>query len=144
MKKCLYVTMMVLMFCLNACSQNQAISFDKLPKIAQAFIVQYFNKADISLVKIDKEASGTEYEVFFSNGTELEFDKNGEFKKVDCKRQAVPESLVPAQVTHYVQANHPNSFITEWEKKRNGWKAELDNEIDLFFDKDYHFSGMDD
>lgn len=85
-----------------------------------------------------------EYEVHFSSGTELEFDKNGDFKKVDCKHQAVPEGIVPLQVTRYVQTSYPSSLITEWEKMRNGWKAELDNDLELYFDKGYNFTGMDD
>ena len=144
MRKSLFAALMVLMFCLNACSQDQTITFDRLPGKAQSFIVQHFDQSTITLVKIDKDGSGMEYEVHFSSGTELEFDKNGDFKRVDCKRQAVPEGIVPLQVTRYVQTSYPSSLITEWEKMRNGWKAELDNDLELYFDKGYNFTGMDD
>lgn len=135
---------MMVLFTMSACSQDQVGTFDQLPQNAQELINQHFNKDNISLIKIDKDLTGNEYEVIFVDGTDLEFDKNGNLIKVDCGLTQVPTALVPEQVTTYVSTNYPNNFITEWGKEDRGWKAELNNGVDLLFNSQYEFTGIDD
>lgn len=144
MKKFFSIVAMMVLFTMSACSQDQVGTFDQLPQNAQELINQHFNKDNISLIKIDKDLTGNEYEVIFVDGTDLEFDKNGNLIKVDCGLTQVPTALVPEQVTTYVSTNYPNNFITEWGKEDRGWKAELNNGVDLLFNSQYEFTGIDD
>ena len=143
MKKTLSVIILTLLMGVCGFAQDRIITFEQLPANAQKTITQHFDKTAISYVKMDNDGP-LEYEVYFTNGAEVEFFKNGEFKKVDCKHQQVPQGLVPEQVRTYVKTNFPQTFITQWEKRHNGWKAELNNELELLFNNQYHFTGIDD
>lgn len=144
MKKFFFIALVILLFSLNAFSQDRVITFDQLPKSSQDFITTHFNKANISYLKIDEETYGFEYEVYFNNGTKVEFDKSGALKKVDCGHSSVPAAIIPEKVKTYVSTNYPGVIITEWCKKRTNWKAELSNGLDLYFDSMYQLIGIDD
>jgi len=143
MKKTLSVIILTLLMGVCGFAQDRIITFEQLPANAQKTITQHCDKTAISYVKMDNDGS-LEYEVYFTNGAELEFSKNGEFKKADCKHLQVPQGLVPEQVRTYVKTNFPQTFITQWEKRHNGWKAELNNELELLFNNQYQFTGIDD
>lgn len=87
------------------------------------------------------------FEVRFEDGSEVEFDKKGNWKEVDCKRQAVPASvlsLVPAEIQTYAAATFPQVTITKINQKHWGYEVELSNGFGLEFDKKGKFLRMDD
>lgn len=129
---------------MNANVDGRPITFNELPKNAQTLLSQHFNVEHIMLITIDKEVFKTEYEVKFNDGTEVDFDRKGDLKKVDCKHQQVPDALVPPTVLEYVRTHYAQSFITEWGKDDLRWKAELNNGLDLIFNTKYQFVGFDD
>jgi len=132
-------------FSFTACTADEkVITYPELPLDAQRLIEKHFQKADVSVVIMDREAIFVEYEVRLTDGTQIEFEKDGELKKIDCGTKAVPEALIPETVRQYVTANFPNTLITEWGKDDRRWKAELSNGIELLFDKNYNFTGIDD
>ena len=135
---------MVFVLVVACSSEVRPTNFDQLPPSAQKIILDHFNKEDILLVTIDRDGLQTEYEVRFKDGTEIEFDKKGNLKKIDCGRFRVPDALIPAAVLSYVQENFPTAFITEWGKDDRRWKAELNNGLELVFDNNYKFVGFDD
>ena len=65
-------------------ADDKPIEYAKLPKQSQEFISNYFAGKHIALVKMDKEFFDTSYEVIFSDGNKVEFDKKGLWKDVDC------------------------------------------------------------
>jgi len=127
------ILFMVAGLTVNACSGERTGTFDQLPKNAQEIIVQHFDKTGIASVKIDNDDKTTEYEVRFANGDELDFDQNGNLKKVECKPNQVPEALIPNEIVAYVKDNHPSTPIVEWEKEKKGSKVELSNGVELIF-----------
>lgn len=58
----------------------------QLPEPARQFVQSNFSQHHISYIKIDRELFSTEYKVVLTNGDELEFDSDGEWKEVECKR----------------------------------------------------------
>lgn len=141
-----YVAIMAVMMCsLNACADNdQIITFEQLPAAAQQTVKANFNVETVSYVLLDRELFGNEYEVRLTDGSELKFKSDGVLKKVDCKFQAVPEALVPEIVRQQVKAQFPQAFIVEWGEEDGGWKAELNNKLELRFNRRYDFIGVDD
>ena len=134
---------MVLAFALNACSGERKGSFEQLPKSAQEIIVQHFDKTAIASVKIDNDDRTTEYEVRFANGVEVDFDQDGYLKKIECKPNQVPETLIANEIVAYVKDNYPSSLIVEWEKEKKGSKVELSNGVELIFNNLNQFVGID-
>ena len=144
MKKTILSALFVLTTCFTACANEKVIPYLEMPPQAQQLIEAHFNKADVSLVMMDSELLSTDYEVRLTDGTKVEFDKDGELTKIDCGPKAVPEALVPEAVRAYVTTNFPNTFITEWGKDDYRWKAELSNGLDLEFNSKYEFIRIDD
>lgn len=127
---------------LSACAQERSITFNELPEQAKHIITQHFSTEGISIIKLDNEDS--EYEVHYTDGTEVDFSTKGALQKVDCNQKRVPDGLLPEQVKAYVQKNYPSMFITEWGKEnKHSWKAELNNGLDLIFNKHYQFTSID-
>lgn len=144
MKKTFLMALVAVMCSLNSCANDQLITFAQLPEAAQKIVQTHFDVNNIAYVKLDREFVGKEYEVRFNDGTELDFEGDGSLKKVDCKYQAVPEALVPEVVRQQVKAQAPQALIVEWGKDDWGWKAELNNKLELKFNSKLEFIGIDD
>ena len=144
MKKILFVALLALTCSFTACANEQVITYDQVPEPAKAIVTAHFDAAQIAYVTLDKGLMDDEYEVRFNDGRTIEFNKAGELLKVDCKQTEVPSALVPEPVLTYVKANFPNAFITEWGKDDRGYKAELNNGLDLKFNRKLEFIRIDD
>ena len=79
----------------------------------------------------------------FVDGDRLEFDKQGNWKEMKCKRTSVPEAAVPAQIVKYVKTNYPDAKIIQIEKDRYEYEVKLSNFWDLKFDLKYNLIDMD-
>lgn len=144
MKKLFLMICMAVTFALTACADGRPIPFEQLPVNAQTIINQNFVRENILFVALDSEIFSTEYEVKFDDGKELKFNGSGELIKVDCKYEPVPEVLIPVEVLNQVKASYPNAFIKEWKLDDGRWKAELNNGLELIFNKRYQLVGIDD
>ena len=119
------------------------ISFENLPANAQAFLNGKVAENDILRI-IEKTDDGKKsYEVKLVDGTELEFNSNGDWTKIDAgENKAVADIFVPEAILSYVGANNPNAVIENIEyKENNRYEVELDNDIELYFDAEYNFIG---
>lgn len=110
-----------------------------LPAAAQQFIAQYFANATIVNVELDDFV----YEVLLSNGAEIDFDMNGNWREVDCHTFAVPQDIVPANIQNFVATSYPNNFIVKIELKNQRYEIELNNHLDLVFDINGNFLYID-
>ncbi len=110
-----------------------------LPDAAQQFIAQYFANATVVNVELDDFI----YEVLLSNGVELEFDMNGNWREVDCNTFAVPQGIVPQNIANFVSTSYPNNFIVKIEFKNQKYEIELNNHLDLVFDINGNFLYID-
>lgn len=145
MKKSLFVAMMAFVCSLSACADSdQLITFTQLPAAAQATVKQYFDEANVAFCTMDREWFGKEYKVQFNDGSEIKFEGDGSLHKVDCKFRAVPDALIPEVVRQQVAAQFPQAIIVEWGKDDWGWKAELNNKLELKFNSKYQMIGVDD
>ena len=110
-----------------------------MPDAAQQFIAQYFAGATVVNVELDDFV----YEVLLSNGVELDFDMNGNWREVDCHTFAVPQGIVPASIANFVSTSYPNNFIVKIEIKNQRYEIELNNHLDLVFDINGNFLYID-
>ena len=118
---------------------------NQLPLNARNFINQYFSKPQISRIKIDTNVLGSKkYEVLLTDRTEIDFDSNGNWTEVDCKKAAVPGALVPVSVKEYVKTNFPREIITKIDRGGSGMEFELANDYSLKFNSKGKFVKMDD
>ena len=125
-------------------ADDKIIPVEQLPASAKTFVKKYFPQATIEYATKDTEFMGTTYEVRLSDGTEVDFDKKGNWDNVDCKTKAVPASLVPAAIAQYVKAHYPNTVIVKIDKERSGYDIELSNDLELKFNSKGKLIGIDD
>src|SRR5690606_25102956 len=113
-----------------------------LPKDAQLFIAQHFPDQEIIQVVKERDDLKTGYDVYLSDGFNLDFDKKGNIIGVEGTSK-LPDSVVPTKILAYVQANYPDSFIRDWELDDRGQEVTLSNGMDLKFDKEGNFIRID-
>ena len=123
---------------------ERPIHQSELPAKAQEFISEYYANNSVKHSVIDREVSSTEYEVVLDNGTKIEFNESGEWRSVNCYRDAVPEAIVPSEIRAYVDANYGKSTINELKRERRGWEITLSNGLELEFDTAYRLIKIDD
>ncbi|MVZ65254.1 hypothetical protein GQF61_05265 [Sphingobacterium sp. DK4209] len=129
----------------QAIAQEKVIQLNALPKTAQAFMSSHYNHEKVSLVKSEKDLlSPIEYKVVLTNGTKVEFDKNGNWTEVDGKKKAVPQDIVPASIKEYVRKSFPNNEIVQISKSSREIEVELTSGIDLKFNSKGEFIRIDD
>ena len=113
------------------------------PAITQ-FVTQHFPNATVQMVMPDED----DIDVVLNDYTKIEFKLNNEWKKVDCEHSttftAVPATIVPEQITAYVNANFPGAIIKKLEKNFRGWEIELNNGLELKFNSNFKVMEIDD
>lgn len=113
------------------------------PAITQ-FVTQHFPNATVQMMMPDED----DIDVVLNDYTKIEFRLNNEWKKVDCEHSttftAVPATIVPEQITAYVNANFPSAIIKKLEKNFRGWEIELNNGLELKFNSNFKVMEIDD
>ena len=79
-----------------------------------------------------------------SNGTKVEFDRKGNWKKVDAHQQSIPAQLIPAHIATHIKTNYPGTQITKIDREVYGYEIELSNDLGLKFCKTGTLLAMDD
>lgn len=114
--------------------KNDRLNQNLLPTNAQAFVKKHFPNDQISYVLVDKEFMTTTYEVMLTNGHELEFSKNGEWKEIDTKKSSIPASIIPTPIANFLRQNVDSSIVTVHIKRNSkGYEVELSNKLELEF-----------
>lgn len=119
------------------------IDRDKLPEEARAMLDEYFPKAKVSMIKVDRHLlKKTDYDVKLVNGTTIEFSNKGKWKTVDCKKRAVPEGLVMKPIRNYVAKNFDGLKIVKIVKKTSGYEISLSDGVVLKFNLLGSYTGV--
>lgn len=105
-----------------------------LPEEARTTISKNF-KSDVSVVKIDRTLGVTaEYEVTLTDGTEISFDRHGDWESIETNNvNSVPSSLIIKPISDYVAKNYAGTNIVGIERDRRGIEIDLSNGVDLYF-----------
>lgn len=116
-----------------------------LPPAAQALLANNF-KSQISFVKIDKNLGRvSSYEAVMTDGTEVKFDRSGNWEEVETRRNgSVPKYFLLQPIRNYIERNHKGLSVVGIDKERSGYDVELSNGLELKFDKQGAFKRYDD
>ncbi|EAH7654533.1 hypothetical protein YN70_001755 [Campylobacter coli] len=117
-------------------ARDMVVPVSELPKNAQDFISKNFKTAQIALVKKDIDS----YDVTLNDGTEIDFIINGEWKDVDGKYKALPNSILP-NIMPKISASS-NAQIIEVSREINGYKFELSNQLKIYTDAQGNILGQ--
>lgn len=107
---------------------------NQTPKEITDYVGKHFPRATVQNAR---ESDGA-YEVELSGGTHLKFDANNEITSIRSSSE-LPESVIPSNITTYVNSQHQNKKIRSWEKTGNQQKLKLDDDTELTFDSEGNF-----
>lgn len=110
---------------LSSCDDEKKIDFGELPSEARSFIENYFPSADVLSIVQEKEDGRKEYQVKLSDGTDMEFDEDGEWTNIECYFSPLPTGILPANVITKVEELHPEAYINGVEKELGGYVVEV-------------------
>jgi hypothetical protein len=137
MKKIAFLFVCLLTMSLNVLAGNdKPIEITQMPKEAQAFIKTHFANQSVAMAKVENEFMSKSYDVIFTNGDKVEFDKKGNWTNVDCKHSQVPQAIIPVAIQQYVSKNYPDAKVLKIElTDHKGYDVDLSNGFDIEFDK---------
>ena len=125
-------------------ADDMPIPAAQLPAAVKNFVQKNFPGKSIAYAEKDAEFSGTKYEVNLNDGTQIDFDRNGNWDKVDCHMRAVPSALVPATIQKFVASKYSGTVVVKIDKERHGYDVKLSNNLELRFNHQGAFIGYDD
>lgn len=120
-----------------ACADNDKVTnnINELPQVSRTFLNNYFNGNKVSHIKIDKDLFLIDsYDVILTDGTSVEFNRDGEWKEVKSFQQNIPDTLIPAEIKQYVNQNYPSQKIMAVERGKRKVSIDLANGLELEFD----------
>lgn len=144
MKKLVFL--LVCLFTLQTVARaddDKPIQVTQMPQQAQQLIKQHFADSKVALAKMESDFLYKSYEVIFTNGNKVEFDKKGNWTEVDCKYGSVPVAVIPLAIQKYVTANYPDTNILKIERDKKDYEIKLSNRTELKFDLKFNLIDID-
>lgn len=122
---------------------DKPITVNNLPALAKQLLNRNFSNKKVALAQMEGNVINKTYDVIFTNGDKVEFDKRGNWTEIDCKRSAVPSALVPSAIKTYVQRNYSGSRIVKIERDSREYDVKLSNGIELTFNNKFQLTDID-
>lgn len=120
-------------------AQRKKINTSELPEKAMIFLTEHFPGITIDKVSRDPEYGEKGFEVWLSNGTEVEFWKEGGWREVDGHKKPIPTAFIAPEILDYVKTNYPKEKITHVDLGHKYIDVDLTNRIDLDFEQNGKF-----
>lgn len=144
MKKIFLTLACVCTLVATACADNYLpILQEQLPEKAQTFLSTYFSEVEVSLIRKETDVAELNYDVIFTNGYKVEFDRKGNWTEVDCSTHPVPAGIVPSGITKVIEAHYPDAQVTKIERDHREIDVQLSNRVELTFNKHMQLIDID-
>lgn len=145
MKKFVFLVVSVFVVNFTAWAGNdKPIQVSEMPKAAQQFIQSHFANQSVAMAKVEMEFMNKSYDVIFTNGDKVEFDKKGKWTSVDCEHTQVPQAVLPMAIQKYLGKHYPEAKVLKIEMTdRKGYDVDLNNGFELEFDKRFNVIELD-
>ena len=111
MKK-LFALFVLATCCLTVMADDeyQEIQPKKLPHLAQRILPAYFPTQQVTHAEKAKSKLNVGYRVVLSDGTKIQFDKDGNWLDVDGNGSPIPMRIVPPALQNYLSLNCPEDI----------------------------------
>ena len=96
--------------------EKEQVPADKIPHLDKNQLKSYFPDATVVEATKEKSKLKNNYEVKLSDGSVIEFDKDGNWTFVECQGNPLPARMIPGQVHMYMSKNHPGYKVVKMEK----------------------------
>ena len=132
---------MVALCSIAMADRGTSIKFEQLPLKAQTFITDNFSKADVATVT--QELDDSDYNVFFTNGVKVEFDRNGDWDSV--KGNGISVAFAPQAIQNFLNEKHAGVKVIEIDRdfRYKEIEVNLANGLEIKFDFNGAFKRYD-
>lgn len=138
------IPMTAISFTFASCEKKSLLVDDQIPSEIKSYITTHFPSHSILQSMKDKDNFELTYDVILSDGITLEFNRKKEITGIDGNTE-LPSSVIPTQIHTYVNTNFAENYITDWElTDRKNQQVELNNGLELLFDKSGNFLRIED
>lgn len=137
-------SLFVVLFLSSCKDEYTKISFTDLPYESQVFLNTHFPNEVVSHIMKDSEIFDKSYEVFFTDGDNVEFNSTGFWENVDCHNDSVPSSVLGYEISDYINIHHSGSYAVEIDVNMLNYDVELNNGLELVFDSNFDFVRYED
>ena len=117
----------------NDRDDDQVVGYRDLPAAAKSFIAEHFANVKVVKVEKDRDDGKITYEVRLSDGAELEFRQNGDWKEVNTRTYPVPAAIVPTQITQQIANRFPGAKILKISRSHKKYEVKLSNGLEVSF-----------
>ncbi|WP_051436768.1 PepSY-like domain-containing protein [Brachyspira alvinipulli] len=128
----LFCTIMILSLFQLVFAEKKIIDIDKLPKDVKEFIAYYFYGNEIFLA--EREKTG-DYIVSLSNGIEIKFKWTGDWLYINGNNNKITHNVLPKKVIDTIIRLYPQSAILNTSVNDNRYDIQLDNNMNLYIEK---------
>ena len=122
---------------------DKPIQVSQMPQKAQQFIKQHFAGSNIAMAKVESDFLQKSYDVIFTDGNKVEFDKKGNWTEVNCKFSVVPQGIIPSPIPKYTATNYPDAKVLKIERDKTDYEVKLSNGWELKFDSKFNLIAID-
>ncbi|PWH84940.1 PepSY-like domain-containing protein [Brumimicrobium oceani] len=140
MKKIL--SLLLVFGALMSCQKEKIVPMEDMPSEVTDYATTHFPNNAIVQSIVDKDGFTKTYELILEGSFSLEFNRAKEIIEIDGIYE-LPNSVIPTKISEYVKANYPTSIITGWALEDNNQEVEIDNKIELNFNKNGDFLNGD-
>ena len=85
-----------------------------------------------------------DYTIHYQSGEKVEFNKQGEWKEVNCRVSAVPTGLIPEQIKTHIKNTFPGTTIINIDRGRRGYEVKLNNGLEIEYNSAFQVIDIDD
>ncbi len=135
----LMAMVMTMSLTMSADDDDRVITYDQLPQAAQIFLKANFATKVPLLVTADWD----DFTIRYESGEKIEFDKNGNWKDIECYSGKVPNDAVPAQISSYISQHYPGKSVIKIERHRSVFEVKLNNGMEIEFNRNYQVIDVD-
>jgi len=137
------VAVLIGLFSLTACAKGkQPVPFQDLPEMVKAAVQKVYTQEQISYITWEKALGKDEYEFMLVDGTKMEYYETGQLHEIKSAA-GVPDALIPDPILNYVRTTIPNAIITEYKNDPYKQEVELNNDMELVFNRRGDFLRID-
>ena len=108
------------------------------PPITHSIISSYFPGTQIVEATKSKKKVRNSFNVVLDDGSELEFDKDGQWKRVYRGGNPIPRGMLNLKIANYLDTFHPDVPVVLMEKVGKGYyHLQLADDTELTFDNQF-------
>ncbi len=136
----------LLLTCFAGRSQNTKPGVGQLHDSIHVFLHRYFPENQVDHYKLERDGLAvTAFDIYLDDGSEIVFNRDGEWTEIDMDKKPVPNPLIPPAILQYVRTEYPKADIIEIEKEeKNIYKIVLDNDVDFLINESGQLIHTDD